>query len=343
MKRFFKILVVSTLCILGAASAGAQGVLNVRVNEVLVINESNILDDYGTHQSWIEVFNTGFERVNIGGCFIGIRYANRYDADGNKQIKKYYIPKGDPNTQMSTHEYRVFFCEGNDTKGTYYTNFKLDDDTIDMVILYNSNGKDIISVFKFPDNYVPVADVSLGLIGHDEPESYIFPSFTRKENKELKGDAYLDELAARLKYHPQVMPKTTPNATNEVAVEVPKHELFRRSDPSGIVMTLTAMGVVFSALVLIFLVLKLFGKIMVSRTNKKEAVHSGVPVAETKSRTTNYTAEEVAAIGMALKMFQEDLHIKEATVITINRVGRMYSPWSSKIHGIRQVPDKKLK
>lgn len=52
-------------------------------------------------------------------------------------------------------------------------------------------------------------------------------------------------------------------------------------------------------------------------------------------------AEEVAAMALALKMYQEEVHIMESTVITINRVSRVYSPWNSKIHGIPPMPIKK--
>ena len=51
-----------------------------------------------------------------------------------------------------------------------------------MVILYNANGKDIISVFKFPENYTPVPDVAWGILGHEEIESKVFPEFTRGPN-----------------------------------------------------------------------------------------------------------------------------------------------------------------
>lgn len=337
-----KILFICLIALFSVPAFG-QGVLNVRVNEVLVVNENDIVDGYGNHSSWVEVFNTGYEKVNIGGCFLGIRYADRFDADGNKLIKKYYIPKSDPNTAMGPLEYRLFYCEGADTKGTFYTNFTLHDAKVDMVILYNSNGKDVISAFRFPDNYKPVADVSWGLIGHYEPESFIFPEFTRAEKKELAGDRYLDVLSERLKYQPQALDRSTPNATNEPPLDVPRHEVFRQNDSSGIVMTVTAMGVVFLALITLFLVFKLFGLFMVSRTNKKEADSKGVPREETKAKTTSYSGEEIAAIGVALRLFQEDLHVKESTVITINRVARVYSPWSSKIHGLTEVPVKKNK
>lgn len=53
--------------------------------------------------------------------------------------------------------------------------------------------------------------------------------------------------------------------------------------------------------------------------------------------------EKVAAIATALKIFQSDLHDKESEVITIHKIKSAYSPWSSKIHGLTQLPDYKRK
>lgn len=339
-----KICLIIITALLGGFNLSAQGVLNVRINEVLVLNQEDIVDDYGVRESWVELFNTGYERVDLGGCFLGIRYADRYDAQGDKVIKKYYIPRNDPATKMEPLGYRVFFCEGTDTKGTFYSNFTLGEEPVDMVILYNANGKDVISVFKFPQYYTPVPDVSLGIMGHDEIESKMFPKFSMKEVKSMGSDEYLDKVAEKLKYKPLALKKTTPSATNEVAADVSRHELFRRRDESGVVMSITAMGVVFLALLTIFLVFKMIGKIMVSRTNSNEAKHKGATVAvatEKRPKDVSYSGEEVAAITMALRMYQSDLHVNESTVITINRVGRLYSPWSSKIYGMRDVPVKK--
>ncbi len=53
--------------------------------------------------------------------------------------------------------------------------------------------------------------------------------------------------------------------------------------------------------------------------------------------------EKVAAITTALKIFQSNLHDKESEVITIHKIKSVYSPWSSKIHGLTQLPDHKRK
>ena len=58
-----------------------------------------------------------------------------------------------------------------------------------------------------------------------------------------------------------------------------------------------------------------------------------------KSQNTVDSDEELAAvIALGLHFHIEDIHDYEKTVITMQKVMRPYSPWSSKIHGMRQMP-----
>lgn len=45
-----------------------------------------------------------------------------------------------------------------------------------------------------------------------------------------------------------------------------------------------------------------------------------------------------AAIGLAIHLYFSERHDKESAVLTINRVAKLYSPWSSKIYGLRKNP-----
>ncbi len=277
----------------------AQGINNVRINEVLVVNENNYMDDYGHRSSWIELFNSGYEAVNVSQCYLAVTHI-----DGSET--RYIIPK-DPAAAMHSQAYLVFFCEGTDTKGTFYTNFTLDG--VKKITLYNANGKDVLDEFPI-DPAAQVPNVSVGW---------------------MSPDGIAD---------PQVMtlPKTTPNATNETTSTVSKGELFRQRDSSGGVMAIIAMLVVFSALVLIFFVLKVFGMAMMRFQNRKEAKPTEVAPTPKRKPAGEQVQEELAAAALALKLFQEEQHIRESTVITINRASRVYSPWSSKIHGIPAIP-----
>jgi hypothetical protein len=49
------------------------------------------------------------------------------------------------------------------------------------------------------------------------------------------------------------------------------------------------------------------------------------------------SANEIAAISMALHLFINEMHDEESNVITIKRIERRYSPWNSKIYGLNNT------
>ena len=114
-------------------------------------------------------------------------------------------------------------------------------------------------------------------------------------------------------------------------------EEIAKRDPWGIGMAAIAMSVVFLALLMLYLVFRQLGaqmkKIQERRTLKpkekkvelrRETVSSNVAISE----------GVYAAIAAAIHLYGEELHDVENTVLTINKVSRTYSPWSSKIHGL---------
>jgi len=54
-----------------------------------------------------------------------------------------------------------------------------------------------------------------------------------------------------------------------------------------------------------------------------------------EKESLDITAEEVAAISTALYYFLNELHDRESGKITIKKISKPYSPWSSKIYGVR--------
>lgn len=98
----------------------------------------------------------------------------------------------------------------------------------------------------------------------------------------------------------------------------------------------TAIVIVFAVLVIVLLAFKYFAKIMSGGDKKpvQSGAKAGVPVA-----TKNDAEGEVhAAIAMALYLYSNELHDQENPVITMIKVSRTYSPWSSKIYGLRKLP-----
>ncbi|MCD8172590.1 MAG: OadG family protein [Alistipes sp.] len=298
---------ISSLMALVVLCGYAQHTSELRINEVLVKNVDNYVDDYGHRSSWVEIHNTSHSTIDIGGCYL------RVIAGGQETM--YRIPTGDPKTKVSPLGYIIFFCEGAGTKGTLYTNFTLED--AESIALLNASGKGVIDEVLIDYNS-QLPDVSIGyMTTADGTEKFM------------------------------VLPRTTPNATNDTEPIVARHERFRQMDPHGIIMAVTAIMVVISVLLILFICFKLLGNYMVGLARRKDkaskVAKSGegtVSDEDGRSYEGPNTGDEIAAIAMALQMFREELHDKESSVLTINRVARVYSPWSSKIYGLRQFNKK---
>jgi hypothetical protein len=59
---------------------------------------------------------------------------------------------------------------------------------------------------------------------------------------------------------------------------------------------------------------------------------------EAVNKNADTLAEVAAVISYALHLYQQDIHDYENMILTIQKVVRPYSPWSSKIYGLRQIP-----
>ncbi|WP_010662843.1 OadG family protein [Marinilabilia salmonicolor] len=102
------------------------------------------------------------------------------------------------------------------------------------------------------------------------------------------------------------------------------------------VITAVGYSVVFTALILLIFVFKFMPKVLnmqLKRRLKKE----GKYVERTEGDEPFIAGEVNAAIGTALSLYFSDLHDDESKIITIKRVERRYSPWSSKIYNINNV------
>lgn len=100
----------------------------------------------------------------------------------------------------------------------------------------------------------------------------------------------------------------------------------------NIIISIVGYVIVFVALfvlVMIFLSVPKLVQMEAKRKMKKKGLE--VP----KGASPVYvTGEENAAISMALHLFLNEIHDDESNVITIKKVSRSYSPWSSKIYGL---------
>lgn len=105
---------------------------------------------------------------------------------------------------------------------------------------------------------------------------------------------------------------------------------FSLIDADSITICVVGYVVVFFALVLLYFVFNNLPKLLKMKLGKKKK-----DVADTAASEVSVTGEVNAVIGIALYMYFNELHDEESNVITIKRASKFYSPWSSKIYGLR--------
>lgn len=112
------------------------------------------------------------------------------------------------------------------------------------------------------------------------------------------------------------------------------------NDSWGGAITIIAMCIVICALAILSLLFLGFGKISQSliARNKRESKLQGAQGSHEEHHAID-SGDVIAAIAAALsKHFGED-HDMEDTILTIRKLQKAYSPWSSKIYHLRHVPE----
>ncbi|EKD31526.1 MAG: hypothetical protein ACD_77C00310G0006 [uncultured bacterium] len=301
MKKLLKIFLLLGFLVAGPG-LNAQSQTDMRLNELLVTNTDDFEDDYGHKSGWIELFNSSYGTVNIGGCYFTNDSAN---------LTKYVIPKADVLTKISPRQHILFWADNQPFRGTFHINFTLEDSK--EIIFVASDGQTIIDRIAIP---------------HEKLDSNV--SYGRLED----GLGSLDGTNGW-----QVMDRTSPSTNNTGVDKVPPSVLIKKMDPYGVIMAVTAMSVVFLSLILLYVMFKNIGKYNIKKSRERSEVASAITG---KPKVANVSAEIYAAIATALHAYNQDseTHDIENTILTINKVTRNYSPWSSKIYTLRETPHK---
>lgn len=134
--------------------------------------------------------------------------------------------------------------------------------------------------------------------------------------------------------------KTAKTEAERKAKQKLKAEAAAENDSHGFAMTIIAMVIVISALVILSLLFQLFGKISSSLQKARKIKAHGVSEAEMEDHHEELDSGEViAAISMALAEHMGQGHDIEDTILTIRKLRKAYSPWNSKIYNMRMMPE----
>ena len=302
MKKKLLLMLVAFMAI--STAAFAQGRKGLCINEVMVQNDSSVVDDYGMRHGWIELYNATHASMEISSIYL---------TNDSTKPTLYPVPLGDVNTEIPALQHVIFWADGEPNKGTFHISFKIKPG--ETIYIFDADQETVLDKVTIP------ADLKANT------------TFARKADG--KGGMNQDAWEVRDGGDKYI----TPSSNNIIVDTNTKVESFRILDENGFVLTLMAMGIVFAALLVLSLCFYAISKIgsLVSKINKMRSQGVDPKTVSKADAPAHDSGEEIAAIVMALHEHL-NAHDQENTILTINKVKKAYSPWSSKIYGLRELP-----
>ena len=304
--RYSRIFILSILTLSAAASLHSQNMSDLLIGEVLVENTCGILDGSGQRNGWIEVFNTSNGTVKFGGCYL---------SDDKADLRKYHIPTSDRSAQLGPRQSIVFYTSGDSSQGTFYTNFKLRRGT--TLYLVSNDGKTIIDEVEIP--------------------------------ADLPADNSIMRVPTGVKamdFVTRISDRPTPGSYNGDVDAKSKSEVMKEKDPHGWVLTLIAVSVVFTALMILSFIFGWIGNYNKGSKPRKEKkvkkakggkIDPEIAAAISMALSQEFGNEVYAAIALALHDYLGGgIHDLESFILTIKPTPG--STWADKTQNFRQLP-----
>ncbi len=167
----------------------------LRINELIAAPRSGLRDEDDELQDWIELYNAGSQRIQLGDYAL---------SDNEAKLTKWFFPAG---AYIDPGQYYIVFCSGKDrtgeTTGYPHTNFSLSAEG-ETVTLSNALGQ-LVDRVVF-DN-LPV-DCSYGrndATGSWQVYTLATPGAANTENGQARADEYLRALNTTKVYLSEVM------------------------------------------------------------------------------------------------------------------------------------------
>ncbi len=324
-------IIITLIALFIAMTGAAQGRMDLRINEVMVSNESNMPDEYGDRSAWIELFNASHGTNAIEKMFITnkrIDNSKRVDVATLKNDPAFHeIRRGDVATKVAPRSHVLFYADGDSARGTFHLPFVLKAGEENYIALYDVNGE-LVDEVIIPDtlgtdhSWARVSEEAIDL--HKASRNYDAAEWSARIGK---AEAFA----------------ITPGKFNSRPVNTNIQE-FKEKDGHGFILSLTAMGVVFTALALLFICFMLFGKAFAAKdkkaaATKAEADNEAAPLADVEPDAQPGSNDEaIAAICMALYQHL-NAHDEESGILTFDHSHDMPSAWASKGHLLLHVPE----
>ncbi len=319
------------LCAILALPTLAQGRKNVRINEVMVQQDTT------GGNGWVEFYNSSYGTNAVEKMFITTlsREEIQNVFDQNKGTNKkpnqvlmelceaqpqdiYEIPRGDErNTKIAPRTHFVMEADGDPKAGTFHMPFTFTAGKDNYIALYDVNG-DLVDDVTIPASLQPGETYAIKAEGR-------LPSALGDGKTEwtVKDGKTIETAVTKGNYN-----------IREVNENI---EAFHIKDPHGYWIAILAMSVVFGALAVLYILFKLFGMFASRNLQSESKEQSAAPVAAATIPATgsDLDGEKMAAICFALYQHL-NAHDQESGVLTL--APRDGSAWSNKSGLMRELP-----
>ncbi|MGM9802803.1 MAG: OadG family transporter subunit [Muribaculaceae bacterium] len=314
-------IILFLLAVVCTISVNAQSHKGLRISEVMVENNSNYTDEYGNRSAWIELYNTTRRTMNFSSIFITTQRVE--EGQLPDRSKMYLVPRGDSRTKVEHLQSAVFFADGKPQQGTFHTSITLTPGVENYIAVYDSDGLTKLDEVVIPAN-LP-ANCSFARNNKIEELSLLTGNTFNAQHWSIRNGESGSEI--------------TPAENNYVIGANDKIEQFEKNDSHGFILTIMAMAIVFSALVLLSICFFIFGSINKRINDKKKAQknnHRKEPIDEPET-DEDADGEVIAAIAMALYQHL-NAHDEESNVLTFKR---RHSDWNSKIATLTELSSRR--
>lgn len=321
------------LCAILALPTLAQGRKNVRINEIMVQQDTT------GGNGWVEFYNSSYGTNAVEKMFITTlsREEIQNVFDKNKGTNKkpnqvllelcearpmdiYEIPRGDErNTKIAPRTHFVMEADGDPKSGTFHMPFTFTAGKDNYIALYDVNG-DLVDDVTIPatlkpgESYAIKAEGRLPSILDDGKTEWTIKDGKTIETAITKGNYNIREVNENI-------------------------EAFHIKDPHGYWIAILAMTVVFGALAVLYILFKLFGIFASKTMQNDDKQQASAPVAAQAAAVPaaggDLDGEKMAAICFALYQHL-NAHDQESGVLTL--APRDGSAWSGKAGLMRELP-----
>ena len=313
-KKGIILFLLAVVCSIGVNAQSHKG---LRINEVMVQNDGNLVDEYGNRSAWIELYNSTRRTMNISSIYLTTQKVEDGELPDRNQM--YLVPRGDERTKVKHLQAIVFYADGQPQKGTFHACITLTPGKENYIAVYDAD-----CITKLDEVIVPA----------DLPAGYSFARNTKVEDFcKLNGNSFIaGDWSVR---NGESGSEITPGENNYVIGKNDKIEQFEKNDSHGVILTIMAMAIVFSALIVLSTCFFIFGTISKRMSDKKKKSKNRQQEQEQAPAEIDGDAEGEVVAAIAMALYEHlNAHDEESNVLTFKR---RHSDWNSKIATLTEL------